>query len=407
MQARISPQVKPLHWPSIWLFIALVLGALLLLAIAAFSALAGLATLLQEGASEMTTTLLMLAAGTTFGALLLLPAGYYNLQRATHPTETGTSPSLHLSWRQVLLFLALWPPSLLLGQWLSSNPRLGWLFLPTLGVLGVALPLWLWLSWALDRLSLGPKWRAWGALGIGVALTPFLAIIAELMVFTSIFLVGLLYLAERPDLSSTLNLLFMRLTNAPNQEVVLRILTPYLLRPGVILIVLATTSVLIPLIEEALKPLAIWLLADQLHSPAQGFVLGVLSGAGFALFENIPAVSGASGDWATEVLARACAALMHMTATGLMGWALVSAWRQRRFLRLAISYGLAVLIHGLWNALGVGFGWYWLAQPAALPGLPTYAEYAITASLLTMTLGGLLFLRYANRRLQTESLDPV
>jgi RsiW-degrading membrane proteinase PrsW (M82 family) len=406
----VQAQTKAPHLACLWLFIALLLGVLLLLVGAAICAVTGVAALFQRGNYESATTLLVLAAGMTFSALLLLPACYYNLRHATHLDQTGeleTSPRLRLSWLQVLPFLALWPLSLLVGQWLSGTPRLGWLILPLLGVLGVALPLWLWLGWTLDRLPLAPRWQVWSTFGIGMTLAPLLATIAELLVFALISLVGVLYLSGRPDLSSNFTMLLSRLMSAPNQEVVLRILSPYLLRPGMLLIILTVASVLIPLIEEALKPLAVWLLADQLSSPVQGFVLGILSGAGFALFENIPAVGGAGGDWAAEVIARACAALMHMTATGLVGWALVSAWQERRFLRLGLSYGLAVLIHGVWNALGLGVVWYSLTHLSALPSLPAGAEYAIYAGLLTMALGGLLFLRSANRRLRLETENMV
>jgi hypothetical protein len=34
-----------------------------------------------------------------------------------------------------------------------------------------------------------------------------------------------------------------------------------------------------------------------------------------------------------------------------MGWALVLAWQERRYLRLGLTYILAVAIHGIWNGM--------------------------------------------------------
>jgi hypothetical protein len=43
--------------------------------------------------------------------------------------------------------------------------------------------------------------------------------------------------------------------------------------------------------------------------------------------------------------------LIHILTTGLMGWALVLAWREQRYLRLMATYFLAVAIHGAWNGM--------------------------------------------------------
>ena len=46
---------------------------------------------------------------------------------------------------------------------------------------------------------------------------------------------------------------------------------------------------------------------------------------------------------------RATSSLMHITASGLMGWAIASALLEKRYGRLAWTYLLSMAIHGLWN----------------------------------------------------------
>jgi RsiW-degrading membrane proteinase PrsW (M82 family) len=84
-------------------------------------------------------------------------------------------------------------------------------------------------------------------------------------------------------------------------------------------------------------------------TPVEGFTAGLLSGAGYALFESLALASGGE-QWAALVFARIGTAGIHILTTGLTGWALVLAWRRRRFLRLAATYVFVVSVHGVWNA---------------------------------------------------------
>ena len=54
---------------------------------------------------------------------------------------------------------------------------------------------------------------------------------------------------------------------------------------------------------------------------AQGFVAGMLSGACFALYENLTALSAAgSGNGTTILLARVGTGLLHIVTAGMVGW---------------------------------------------------------------------------------------
>ena len=121
----------------------------------------------------------------------------------------------------------------------------------------------------------------------------------------------------------------------PDTQSIINHLLPLVLNPVVIFLGFATISVLVPIIEESFKPLGVWFLSGQKITPAQGFGFGVLSGAAFGLFENLGNTSGAGTGWALLTTSRISTLLLHSFTAGLVGWALASAWTQRRFLRLA------------------------------------------------------------------------
>jgi hypothetical protein len=138
-------------------------------------------------------------------------------------------------------------------------------------------------------------------------------------------------------------------------EQILNSLRPFVTNPFVIFALLSYGAVLVPLIEELIKPLGVWFLAGKDITPRQGFVYGALCGAGYALFESL-AVSSNGQDWAFIILARAGTGVIHITTTALSGWALASAWEKNKYLQLGITYLTVVTIHGLWNGLTISAG---------------------------------------------------
>jgi hypothetical protein len=91
-----------------------------------------------------------------------------------------------------------------------------------------------------------------------------------------------------------------------------------------------------------------------------------------------------------------------------VGWALVSAWSQRRYLRLLLTYALAVFIHGLWNGMAVLSivpslqGLTNLSIPSSLIYLGNFSDYGI------IILGVIVLVLYVtiNNILQHQSKDP-
>ena len=185
----------------------------------------------------------------------------------------------------------------------------------------------------------------------------------------------------------------------PESEAARDLLSPFLTKPAVIIIVLAYTAILVPALEEIFKPLGVWLLAGKLESPAQGFTLGALSGAGYALIETI-GVSSQTSEWASLLFSRIGTGLLHITTSALMGAAIVLAWRERRYLRLVGTYFLAVTLHGLWNTFAMLFTFSGLAELLGQPGLLSTLQpiIVITMSILAMGLFAILVL--SNRKMR-------
>jgi len=347
----------PIQWPAILQLVFSTLAAVLLLGTAVIIVIVNLVQYLTPGSArtDLTQTF-MVAASLAFAGVLVIPSAWYSW-KSISSTDTGAQPAPERRGFGLILTIivvVLVPGALLLGNWAAQNTRVDWLLLPPLNILATGLPA-LWLVYlGTHGLPLGSFRRRWGVFASGLVLGPLIIIILELLALVGMGILAILWLMINPSTSSQLTDLVIHLENSSgNPDAILRIMLPYLLNPGLLLIVFAFISVIVPMIEETLKPLGVWLLAGQKLSPAQGFVYGVLSGAGFGLFENLGNTSNGGEAWALLASSRISTLLLHCFTAGMVGWALVSAWSQRRYLRLGISFILAVLIHGLWNGMAV------------------------------------------------------
>jgi hypothetical protein len=289
-----------------------------------------------------------------FTGLLLLPSAYYSLMRAIGRPVEVTPPLAQRLARLVrpTLLIFILPGVLAIGYWVSQNSALSWLLLPPLHVLAISLPL-LWLAYLGARdLPLGPPQRLWGVFASGVVIAPALIMFAELFALLVAILIGAAAISSNPaQVEVVMRLAELLQSQAPpSEEAVLQLLQPILNSPLVIFSVIAFAAVIVPLIEEAIKPIGLWLLAGRRLDPAAGFAAGLLSGAGYAVIESLLLTSGGQ-EWVFLVFARIGTGAVHILTSGLVGWALVQAWNAGRYLRLGAVYLLAVLIHGAWNGL--------------------------------------------------------
>jgi hypothetical protein len=279
---------------------------------------------------------------------LLLPlaiASLRHLQGKALPP--AALPPVRMS--TLLLLSALWLILFIAASLLTLLLDLGWLFAIPAFLLAMLIPVAIFAWIASGGLAWGSRRRLWAAFSLGMTGGTLLSLLAEYALVAVGVVLGALVLAVRPDLLNGLLELQQQVQNAGDMEELLTTLAPVLTRPWVFMLVLSFASLFAPLIEEAAKPLAVWILGRRLHAPAEGFALGALSGAGFALLEGLMAASGMAETPYFGIPARLASSLMHITLSGMVGWGIASALLEKRWGRLAAVFALSVSLHGMWN----------------------------------------------------------
>ncbi len=360
MTSSVPPANQPdktaIHWPSLLQLILSLLAAFILFGFAAVIIISAAVPFATGGRATDPTQSFMVAASLVFAGALVLPSAWYAWKQIASPESNPAVRQERCGFGLILtvVVIVLEVAALWLGNWSAQNNQLTWLLLPPLNVIATGLPA-LWLVYVGTRgLIPGAPRRRWGVFASGLVLGPAIILVLELLLLAVVVILALVWVMINPSLAQQLNILAIRLRNVgPNLDSLLQVITPFLLNPGIIFLSFAFISVLVPLLEELFKPLGVWFLAGQKISPAQGFGYGVLSGAGFGLFENLGNTSGGAADWALVVSSRISTLLLHSFTAGLVGWALVSAWSERRYIRLALTYCVAVIVHGLWNGLAL------------------------------------------------------
>ena len=340
-------------WRSILLLIISLSGTVLAI-VAAIGTLILMAvndTFLMEAAPSLLAMILNASSLVAIG-LLLLPVAWLSLERL-RGREFKTISLLPLRpWTWTAL-LVLWLSVLTLANLFYDAPGSSW-YAPFLHFLSIALPTYLIIRIAINRIPLGSSQRVWSVFGSGMTLSPMAAVVAECIVILLGLVVFGVYLALNPEKMLDIERLVNQLKQAPDLDSMVFLVGPFLKNPLTLLTALTLLSVFVPIIEETCKSLGVWLIADRLSFPAQGFAMGVLSGAGFALSESLFASVNADDTWAITLTMRAISGAMHMLAAGLLGWGIAYARLEKRYFRFFGMMSLAILLHGAWNA-GVVF----------------------------------------------------
>lgn len=378
----------PNKWKSVLLITFAVLGILGLLGRGTFLIWRGVSAFsptAPQAAGDLAGNVLD-ALSMGFCALLLLPVIVYSLRLLQgQDVRAWTVPPIQF-WQAAVLGAA-WLLIAVAGSILTGLFKYGWVVLALFFPLGVALPI-VFLVWiGLGGLPTGSVRRLWAVFSLALAGSTVLALLAEYLVVGAGALVGWAALLAHPEWRDVIQQLQTQVTHASDMQTVLTVLAPYLTNPLILLLVLAFAAGIGPFIEEAAKPAAIWLLGRHLRAPSEGFALGILCGAGFALLEGLTAASGYSQIWGVGMAGRAASSLMHIMASGLVGWGIASARLGKGTGRLLGAYLGAVCLHGLWNGSVV------LAVYGALRLNFQKGQFDLLAILLTVagvTLLGLL-----------------
>jgi hypothetical protein len=405
----LPPPATPAQtdWAALVMGLLLVVSALGLVGIAPLLAALGLSAMSTLGEGDA-LTLLMLAAGTFALGVLLAPGAYLNARKFLNLPEPrfglrGLTPGLLL-----VMLLVVWVISLALGYGLSGNATFSLLLLPVVNVAALMLPVGIVLVISLRGLPLPSPRRAWSVFGASAVLGPTLAIFFELFAFIGFGLLFVLYASSTPGLEVPFRSLIEELQNEMGSiDFISQQATTLLLSPGAAFLLLGLFALVIPVIEELFKVFVLWFYAGRMRSPLEGFVLGALCGAAFALAENVGFSSAGAEDWLANVLTRATAILPHTFNSALVGWGLAVAWQKRGYVRLGLAYLAAVLVHGAWNALSVALALNSISGFAAdvSPLIETPLPAAITWGVLV--LGILLGLFLANRQMRRQAASEA
>lgn len=334
------------------------------------------------------------AIGIFFGALLAWQGVECARGRAPRPAARAFPPAMLLCGG----FLVI----LVLGIGALALQPLAPFAFPPLHFLAASLPPLALVALAARRLNVQSGLRAliaalsWGALGSTLLALSLEALIGVIMI------VGVsAALALSPEGAAQIEQLSRELYAL--RAVDERALAQFVLaHPLILVLALTYFAGIVPLIEEAVKPLSV-AFADARRTRRDDVTLwGLAAGAGFALSENALNTSVALEWWSLVMLARIGATVMH-AANGITmarGW--YAARVERRWSRLVIAYGISVLIHSAWNALtlGLGVGAVGLIgerDAFQIEAARAWGMLALTLGLIVLMFGGMGWIVFATR----------
>lgn len=314
-------QTKKTHWASIFILFVFGISILFLFLIVTLLGIGSLVDLFKESGDPVVEMIGAAAFG--FEIVLLLICGWFVLQKAMN-RDIADRPFIppFADWQLIpvigLAFIGVTIGGLAAY---SEIKWLGWLIMPLATILVIVPPIWLLFGYGSRGLEAGPRWRVFAVLGLGMTVGPVIMVVLELVILIGVIIAGTVLLAIlEPTTFQDLIQLSQIIQTETNEDVLLNLLAPYISNPYAIAIGIGYIALIVPLIEELLKPLAVWLFASKIESPSQGFVLGLLSGAAFALIESLNASADGTTSWPIIVSVRAGTSILHITASGLMGW---------------------------------------------------------------------------------------
>jgi hypothetical protein len=303
-------------------------------------------------------------------------------------------------------FGLLFPVALLAGARILSRPDLTFIAIPihlATAVLPVAFV-------TLLVQILGPSLtlrRLWTQFLTGLWGMPLLAIVLEVLALLPVGVMAVAGLASSVDLGQ----IFQPLVEAVpdpgtlSQDTAIALL----LNPWVLASLFAFVAGIVPVIEEAVKSLAVLPIARRLSS-SEAFVGGALGGAGYALFEAL-FLTQPDPSWLTTMIGRGGATMMHAFTAAITCWGISQVVHKRRWGHLALAYLSSVTMHGAWNAAVIAMGIAQINQeagalqiPQVLESLALNAAPVLLGALSVMALVGLAL---GARRLAHSAAPPL
>ncbi|NMB62465.1 MAG: PrsW family intramembrane metalloprotease, partial [Chloroflexi bacterium] len=243
------------------------------------------------------------------------------------------------------------------------------------------------------------------ALSISSSYGMMFILLFEMIVIALVIAGVLLYLSTQPQIRQWMDS-FSLPQNLSQLDIHLieRYARTLLRTPIFLVIVFLLVGLVLPLIEEILKPIAIWTLHRRSISPAEGFILGLYFGAAFALVESGGMIIQLGmGSWVTSTLLRAATGLLHITCSGLVGYAYARFMQLERKISAAIPLLIAVALHGTWNTVAVLSSLGSLSAEIGMSGFfsPIW-DHVFSALMVLLWLTAFSILWKMNKKLQKD-----
>jgi hypothetical protein len=377
-------------------------GSLINLALAFF--LIGLA-IISYGMDQSENAMMALSLGITFFGLAVLgiPLIYWAIQSMRHEQDpTGTDN------RHWILALFLYPIALVVGYASIETMRLPGLLGPIANFAAAAAPVILAVSLVrINGPALKPT-RSWWHFLAGLWLVPPIVFAIELLALIPVLItMGLGLLGTESGRALIMQFSRVDFNNMPQVEELAQGLVR---EPLVVILIFLLFSVIVPLIEEGAKTIVVWPLLPRKISPSESFLGGAIGGAGFGLFESL-FLAQQAGLWFASMLGRTGTSFIHALTTGITCWGLAKSIQKREIRWTVAAYGLAVLIHGAWNAAALGIGLGTVSPPyesQVEPGQISGTLLAIGVGiLLTFTVAALIALITLMRRIRANNQEDI
>jgi hypothetical protein len=374
-------------------------GALLYLGVALFSAgisLLGGITQTQILPESQLLSSYLFSAGLGFAGLLMIPSIIYS-GRVLFGKQTSTSNL----FKWLGYGSGIFPVLIFVGYIAQTGPSWAKLFLPVLHPLANAAVIFWTVHLVYRRIGPGSPRRFWGSFGSGLTIIPVIAFVFELLILFVLGIFWVVVISSQSELSQELFDLVGQLQNDNlNPELIESFTTKLITQPGIAASAILYISILVPVIEEFLKPAVLWLTLGRKFTPQEGFLVGAASGAGYALFENLT-IGAAADVWALVTITRIGTAAIHIITSALVGWGITSAISNKKYGRFLGALLTAIILHGVWNGLNILTALLDIpSSEAVLSGFAAgLAEYA-PVGLVLLALGSFVGLIRANSWLQ-------
>ena len=264
------------------------------------------------------------------------------------------------------LSLILWVMALVAGYFASKPPGHPQL-LACVTVFAVILPIWWLVEFSRRGLPRSNAVREWGALSVGLTAAPLLIIILEVLLLVLVGVAVFTALSAQPEALRQFSEIMQNIERYQDSlEQLEKLIYDLAQNPLITRALFLVIGLLAPLIEEFIKPMAVWFLLKRQLKPYEGFSLGLISGGAFALLESAGLVGQIGAEvWLTAVILRAATALLHIGLSGLVGYGLVLSWNQKAFARAFLYWLAASALHGAWNSLALLSGFTATSIPAS------------------------------------------